>query len=272
MLRAALTIAFVGGVAVGVTAQATQQQAAPAFEVASVKPAESLRLSVAPVPRAQPGGRFRADSAPLSSLLWFAYGVRHDLIVGGPEWVRQDLFQISAKAQDDASAAEIGLMVQSLLRDRFRLVAHKELREMPVQALVRTQPDGPLGQGLLPMSECSPAIVNELRRKLPEKYPTPMGGMISGCSSVGLDSLATLLSLEGTPVIDATGLTGSFYYTLRSQFSPVPEALLGRPNTHDPNLPALSTALEEQLGLRLQSRRAPIEVLVIDSVERPTPD
>lgn len=272
MLRAALVIALVGGVAVAVAAQATQQQAAPAFEVASVKPAESVRLSVAPVPRAQPGGRFRADAAPVTSLLWFAYGVRHDLIVGGPDWVRQDLFEIGAKAETDASAAEIRLMVQSLLRDRFRLVAHKELREMSVQALVRTQPDGPPGRGLLRMDECSPAMVNELRRKFPEKYPTPMRGLISGCSSVGLDDLATLLSLEGTTVIDATGLTGSFYYTLRSQFSPAPAALLGRPNILDPNLPALSTALEEQLGLRLQSRKATVEVLVIDSVERPTPD
>ena len=95
---------------------------------------------------------------------------------------------------------------------------------------------------------------------------------MSGCSSVGLNDLAIFLSLAGTLIIDATGLTESFYYTLRSQFSPLPAALAGRPNTPDPNLPALSTALEEQLGVRLQSRKAPVEVLVIDSVERPTPD
>jgi uncharacterized protein (TIGR03435 family) len=122
------------------------------------------------------------------------------------------------------------------------------------------------------MDECSPTIVNELRRKFPQKYPTPGGGMISGCSSVGLDNLAILLSVQGTPIIDATGLTESFYFTLRSQFSFVPAALVGRPNPPDPNLPALSTALEEHLGLRLQTRRSPVEVLVIDSVERPTPD
>ena len=94
---------------------------------------------------------------------------------------------------------------------------------------------------------------------------------MSGCSSKGLGDLALLLSIgQGTKVIDATGLTDSFYYTLRAQFSAA-AAVFGPTNT-DPNLPALSTALEEQLGLKLQSRRAPVEVLVIDSVEMPTPD
>jgi uncharacterized protein (TIGR03435 family) len=268
--RPALVLAFCGGVAV--TAQTPTSQTPPTFEVASVKPAESSRLPGIPIPRAYPGGRLTADFATVTSLLWFAYGVRHDFIVGGPDWVRQDPFQVSAKAENDAPAAETKLMTQSLLRDRFKLVAHKELREMPVHALVRARPDGPLGPSLVRMDECSPAIVNELRRKMPAKYPTPGGGMMSGCSSAGLDDLAVLLSLDGTPVIDATGLTESFYYTLRSQFRLPPAALPGRLHATDANLPALSTALEEQLGLRLQSRRAPVEVLVIDSVERPTPD
>ena len=181
------------------------------------------------------------------------------------------MFQISAKAENDAPAAQIELMVQSLLKDRFKLVVHREPREMSVQALVRARPNGSLGPGLVRMDECSPSIVNELRRKFPEKYPTPSGGMISGCSSMGLGSLATGLTLGlGTPVIDATGLTDSFYYTLRSQFSMV-AAYVRAPN-NDPNLPALSTALDEQLGLKLESRRGPLDVLVIDSAEMPTPD
>ena len=97
--------------------------------------------------------------------------------------------------------------------------------------------------------------------------------MLSGCSSKGLGDLAILLSMgQSAPVIDATGLTDSFYYTIRSQFNPA-AAFLGRGAANDdPNLPALSTALDEQLGLKLESRRGPVEVLVIDSVERPTPD
>jgi uncharacterized protein (TIGR03435 family) len=249
-------------------------QAPPSFEVASVKRTESRTIGGAPIPRAQPGGRFRADFATVDALLWFAYGVRQDFIVGGPDWVRQDTFEISAKAENDAPAAEIKLMVQSLLKDRFKLVAHKEPREMSVQALVRARPNGPLGSGLVRIDECSPAFVNELRRKFPEQYPTPTGGgMTSGCSSVGLGDLATSLTMvQGNSIIDATGLTESFYFTLRSQPGLPRAALLGRPNTPDPNLPALSTALEEQLGLKLQPARGLVEVLVIDSVERPTPD
>jgi uncharacterized protein (TIGR03435 family) len=198
--------------------------------------------------------------------------VRADFIVGGPDWVRQDLFEINAKASYDAAIDQIKLMLRSLLADRFTLTTRMEEREMQVLALVRARPDGPLGPNLTRIDECSPAAVNELRRKFPEKYPTPMGGgMISGCSSNGLGTFAILLSTDrDIPVIDATGLTDSFYYTIRSQFSPA-AAFFGIANT-DPNLPALSTALEEQLGLKLQSRRAPVDVLVIDSVEMPTPN
>ena len=253
-----------------------QTDSTPAFEVASVKRTESRTLAGgAPIPRAQPGGRFRADSATVDSLMWFGYGIRQDLIVGGPDWARKDLFEISAKAEGDAPAAEIKLMVQALLRDRFKLVVHKEPREMSVLALVRARPDGPLGPGIFRIDECSPPLINELRKKFPEKYPTPGGnGMMGGCSSVGLDNLATYLTMGfDSPVLDATGLTDSFYYTLVSQFRPrPPSASLGRPAAEDSNLPALSTALEEQLGLKLQSRMGPVEVLVIDSVERPTPN
>ena len=256
----------------------TAQQPVPRFEVASVKPAESRPLSATSVlrvmPRVLPGGRFDAGLATVEDLLWFAYDLRQHRIVGGPSWVRQDgfeirdRFEISAKAANDAPADQIRLMVRSLLEDRFKLVTHMERREMQVLALVRARHDGPLGPGLIPMDECSPAIVNTLRRDSPEKYPTPGGGLLSGCSSKGLGDLAALLTIgQGTPVIDATGLTDSFYYAIRSQ-----SAALGRAANTGSDLPALSTALAEQLGLRLQSRKGPVDVLVIDSVERPTPN
>ena len=107
--------------------------------------------------------------------MWFAYNVRSDLIVGGPDWAREDTFQISAKAATDVPLDQIRLMVQSLLEDRFKLVTHVEPREMRFLALVRARPNEALGPGLIRMDECSPAIVNELRRKFPEKYPTPGG-------------------------------------------------------------------------------------------------
>jgi uncharacterized protein (TIGR03435 family) len=255
--------------AVVLGASGAAQQPTPRFEVASIKRVESPRPSLAPIPRALPGGQFRADMATVDSLLWFAYGVRQDLVVGGPDWARRDRFEISARAETEVPADQIKLMVRSLLEDRFRLAVHVEPREMRYQALVRARPDGSPGPGLERLDECSPAVVIELRRKFPEKYPMPTAGAISACSSKGLGDLATLLTMGlGTPVIDASGLTDSYYFTIRSQFSPA-AALTGR-TFDDPNLPALSTALDEQLGLKLESRRGPVDVLVIDSVQEPT--
>jgi uncharacterized protein (TIGR03435 family) len=244
----------------------------PRFEVASVKPAgEPLSIMgiANSMPQARPGGRFNSTHATVEHLLMFAHDLRPYRIVGGPDWLRKDLFQINAIAGSDAPADQIKLMVRSLLEERFNLVTHVEPREMRFQALVRTRPDGPLGPSLFSIDECTPVIVNELRRKFPERYPTPGNGMTGGCTRSGVDLLADLLTIGlDTPVTDATGLKGSFYYTIRSQFRGLPPGL--RVPEADPDLPALSTALEEQLGLKLESRRGPIDVLVIDSVQQPT--
>ena len=267
MGRSALLLVFV----VLTTLRLAAQSESPRFEVASIKPTTTTTISRNPIPRAQPGGRFTASLTSVESLLWFAYDLPQYRIVGGPDWVREDWFEINAKAETDASADRIKLMVRSLLKDRFKLVTHSEPRDMSVLALVRARPNGPLGPSLVGIDECSPPVVNDLRRKFPEKYPSPIGGgMVSGCSSKGLGDLAVLLTTgQDTPVIDASGLKGSFYFTIRSQFIPFAATSRIQP---DPNLPALSTALQEQLGLKLESRRGPVEVLVIDSVERPTPD
>jgi uncharacterized protein (TIGR03435 family) len=249
------------------------QQPRPGFEVASVR-AQTAAWFVNParaIPRVRPGGVFSGTHVTVAGLIMFAYDVTDFQISGGPSWIRQHYFDINAKSESpDAGVDEIRLMVQSLLEERFRLIVHVEQREMRSQVLVRARPDRPFGPNLLPIDDCSPARVNELRRKFPEKYPTPTGaGIVSACSSRGVMTLADMLTMGlEMPVIDATGLKGSFYYVLYSQFSPIP-SLLGS-NSNDPSLPALPTALEEQLGLRLEFRRSPFDVLVISSVEQPT--
>ncbi len=251
-------------------AQLVAQESNLQFEVASIRRNESGRLQAPITPRVLPGGRFGATLATVESLLTFAYELKSYQVVGGPEWVRDHWFEINAKAPGDASADEIRLMVRSLLSDRFSLVTHVEPRTMKVLALVRADPDGPLGASLTPIDECSPRVLNELRRTSPEKYPTPGGGgMMSGCSSMGLGRLADLLSsVENVPVIDATGLNSSFHYVIRSRATVV-GAFLGT-NNRNPNLPSLSTALNEQLGLKLESRNARFDARVIDSVQAPT--
>lgn len=248
------------------------QSSKPRFEVASIKPtvpvtSGPLNELLNRIPRFHPGGLFSAPQATVRDLLILAHDLRPNRIVGGPDWVRQDSFEVNARAGTNASANDMKPMIQSLLEDRFKLVTHVESREMRYQALVRARPDGPLSAGLEPLEECSSTVVNELRRKFPEKYPFPMNGLVSGCSKPGLENLAALLeSRLDVSVVDATGLKGSFYFTIRSQWPAGPS----RAEVTDANLPSLATALEEQLGLRLESRKGPLDVLVIDSIEQPT--
>lgn len=259
---------------VGMTVALAAQTPKPTFEVVSVRPTTgTIRLSEVAdaMPRVRPGGVFNPTHTTVEALLMFAHDLREYRIVGGPDWIRRDFFSVDARAGNDAPAEQVKLMVQSLLEERFKLATHKELREMRFQALVRARPNGLLGPRLIRMDECSAAITNELRRKFPEKYPTPGGGISGGCFAPFGTRFADYLSVRlGTPVIDATGIQDGFYVTLSAQL-PV-GARLGVVENTDPDLPALSTALEEQLGLRLESRRGPLEVLVIDSVQQPTPN
>jgi uncharacterized protein (TIGR03435 family) len=265
---------------VGATVIAAQD-AKPKFEVTSVKPDRqggTITLQEvgagATLLGVQAGGRFIGNRVTVAQLLAFAYGLKGEYQVAGlPEWVRTDRFVIEARAKLDATADEIKMMVRSLLEDRFKLVAHMEPREMRYQTLVLAKANKGLGPGLFPMDVvCTPAMVNELRRKLPEKYVSPLGnGMMSSCSTAGVGRLADLLTSRlGTPVIDGTGLEGPFYFALRAQLPRPVSSNLGAPKVDPSDLPALSTALEEQLGLKMESRKGPIDVLVIDSVSRPT--
>ena len=155
-------------------------------------------------------------------------------------------------------------MAQSLLEDRFMLKSHIEQREMSHLALVHAHREGTLGPGLIPIDGCSGPIVNELRRKDPEKYPSPFGGGLrSGCVPSMRAFAAILLDELQTLVVDATGLKGNYYYALRYQQR---ERRAG----DELDLPALSTALREQLGLKLEARRAAIDMLVIESVQQPS--
>ena len=131
-------------------ASITAQQPRPRFEVASIKRNESRRMSDALVPRVLAGGQLRAGNASVEQLLWFAYDWKAYRIVGGADWVRQDQFDITAKAEDDAPADQIKLMVQSLLEDRFKLVMHIEQRECATRHWFARGPTGLWDRGSSP--------------------------------------------------------------------------------------------------------------------------
>jgi uncharacterized protein (TIGR03435 family) len=248
----------------------------PAFEVASVKanPNDDAPEGIA----LQPDGSARFTGFRVRTLITIAYrseGIqRFDQLVGGPSWIAVDRFDIVAKAGADSSAqsgtTRLPAMLRSLLRDRFRLRIHSETRNMPAYGLVLARRDGRLGPNLHESTiECQsstgPASGD------PERWCgiRATGGLITG-RAVSAAQLAG--NLSGYPAVDRfvtdrTGLTGRYDLTL--VYSP---AFLEPGATVSSAGPSLFTALPEQLGLRLQPERIAVPVLVIDNVERPTPD
>jgi bla regulator protein blaR1 len=257
------------------------------FEVASVKPNHSgdgpNRLAL------QPGGRITAENMALRNLVRFAFQLQDFQLVGGPDWIAKERFDVVAKAEHDIVPTPPGttgpgqLMLRSLLADRFKLAIHQEKRELPVYALVVARSDGRLGPQLQRSAvDCQAIVTAQLGRG----GPAPMvngrpqcgmrnapGNLIGG--GFPLSQLVTALSqFAQRTVVDRTGLTGNFdvelHWTPEQLLTPPPGAPPLPPV--DPNGPSLFTAVQEQLGLKLESTKDSVEVLVIDHVEHPTPD
>jgi len=274
-------------------AQATIDESL-AFEVASVKPNKSgdnrVMLGI------QPGGRFNATNVAVRMLIRNAYQVQETQLVGGPGWINSDRFDIVAKAEGNLPPQPIGsvgpiqIMLRNLLKDRFKLVVHRETREMPIYALVLARNDGKLGPQLKKSDvDCVALAAARGRAGGPPPVPPGPGERIQCGMQIGpgqmkgggfpLSQLAqTLSQFVQRMVLDRTGLTGP--YDLDMTWTPEPGQGLppGGPPPGvtlpqvDPNGPSIFTALQEQLGLKLDSTRGPVEVLVIDSVEMPSPD
>jgi uncharacterized protein (TIGR03435 family) len=281
--------------------QAQAPEPLPRFEVASIKENVSGpgRMS-ATTPG---GGRLVITNNPLKILIAEAYLGPQPFVMsrvlGGPEWVESARWDINAKASAPFQPSPAGppremlLMIRSLLEERFKLVTHRETRQMPIYELVLVKPDGTLGPGLRTSPNDCDAIMAAVRAGGPRPQPAPgepppcgamrgPAGVLAG--GVEMAQFASMLSLaladaggggreQGRLVVDKTGLTGRFAFGLRWTPIVMPTATPppGLPPI-DPNGPSLFIALEEQLGLRLQPATAPLEVVVIDSIERPTPD
>jgi uncharacterized protein (TIGR03435 family) len=267
--QTALLTTFIVGMSVVLPGQ-TPDQKLLAFEVASVKANTSGDSRGGG--RTLPGGRVIFTNESLRTVIRDAYG-QND-VLGGPGWVDSDKWDIAATAPPGQPDAPTRLMLQTLLAQRFKLVAHVEQQEQPVYALVMSGSDKRLGSRIHPsVKEC------------------PITGKTCGTqSSIGqatgsaaqLDDMTRTLSrLVGRRVIDRTGLTGRFDFTLTWTPDSLPPRAPGtspdQPITVngvkiDPNGPSLVTAIQEQLGLKLESTKGPVDVLVIDHVEKPTPD
>jgi uncharacterized protein (TIGR03435 family) len=261
-------------------------QAPRTFDAASVK-----RNPNAPGPGivAVTGRRVSAPFVTMRTLVQSAYEVDRDQVVNGPGWIDSDRFEVSATAPAGASVGDVRLMLRALLAERFGLAAHTEQRDLPINILTFTGQLGPKMRKSGP--ECAPGTTPA---GLPPPPPPPpstpagaadmiiltaaptgsrcgtltMNGFISG-RELPVGNLAWMLSqVVRRPVIDRTGLTDKYDFDLMYLPDVGPPQVNGTPVQWD--APALATALREQLGLKLDSSRGPVEVVVIDRVSPPT--
>ena len=280
-----LALSIAGGVAMSGTprarARAQPAQNDAAFEVASVKENHSgdagQNFSITL-------GAYRLTNATARMFMRQAFRVQDFQIIGAPSWTDVDRFDVTAKIPGGASPSAVPQMLQALLRDRFALTVHHEMREMPIFALVLNRPNGTLGPSLFrtpsaAVTECADAARRASRSAPDRSDGKPCGiGITGGTISAGNASLTQLLGLlsplVGRVTVDRTQLAGTFDYTLSwtPDQSEDRRASPGGERPIDPNTLSLFSAIQEQLGLKLESAKGPVDVIVIDRVERPTSD
>lgn len=300
IVTAALMLSIAGFTAI-FSLRAAPQETQPAFEVASVKPNKSEFGAYTNIPLggesayAPTGGVFSATNIPLALYIYFAYNLTgnqmKDAMATLPQWTFSERFDIQAHAASKSpTLSEVRAMLRSLLRDRFKFDAHYEMRQGPVFALVQRK-NGRLGPSLRRHpadADCS-ARPPYSPAKAGTSFPALCGGLVpmtpnalgnakGGASNVTMEYIASNLITMGhldRPVVDRTGLKGTFDFSLEfvselpalPNLSPQPDPVNPRP---DPQGPSFTEALSDQLGLRLESSRGEVRVLLIDHVERPS--
>ena len=285
------TLACVAAVAVvaPILAQSVplQPTAELRFEVASVKPNKpNAGDAVRVMQRILPDGGFEGFNVTLGSVIRVAYGLQDFQMAAMPEWINSDRFDIDARGPQGAAESEVPRRLQSLLAERFALKAHRETRDHPIFALVLARADrspGPrLRRSQVDREKVREAMAAARREnKLPPRVECGLTAERTfGFCGMTIEELAGFLpQYAGRMVVDRTGLAGAFDLEFRFDASrPIPGVGLGggfpiQPaGPADPDAPSIFTALEEQLGLKLEPQTGPVDVLVIDHVERPKPN
>ena len=279
---------FLASGVIGFTAEPETAQE-PSFEVASVKRSSSDRSGG--TFQVLPGGRFNVTNLPLNRLIARAYGIPIYRVLGGPEWIDADRFDIVATFDNVAGVDAVlqtdretaMLMLRNLLAERFRLQTHSDMRELSHYALVMATPGGTLGEGIRPATTDCTAYFERRRRSSPLSTSPPdprCNSQVSFASGQISMSLRTVEMSEfaedlqrfvGQMVMDETGTIDRFELEVTFKDDPaissLPPSVFG---TAPPDAPSLFDALQEQLGLKLESRLGPVEVLVVDHAEQPT--
>jgi uncharacterized protein (TIGR03435 family) len=247
--------------------------------VASVKPNKSAS-SGGGIGR-RPGGRFNVTNQPPLRLIAFAYQIEPFQIDGGPEWIGSDRFDVVAKAEGDPPVGpmfgppdQMWLMLRTLLADRFKLATHWETRDMPIYALVLARSDGRLGPQLRSSTvDCVDAPPAAQATDTRPRCRNGGGPWFISWDNFPLSQFAIFLTRHvQRVVVDRTGLSGNVDVDLTWTPDQIPQTPEQGFPPIDPNGPSIFTALQEQLGLKLESTRGPVNVLVIDRIEQPTED
>jgi uncharacterized protein (TIGR03435 family) len=283
-------IMLAGGVAALVAALCGHPvaQAPPrrAFDVASIKPNASAQDGGTLIVRT---GVFRAVNMTLRSLIAAAFGdgqtLFNDQLIGGPSWIASDRFDITANTEvgGPQDLKQLPPFVQALLEDRFGLETHREKRQLPIYVLVVTHADGTLGPQLRPsLIDCAArsrlsSTAGPQVASAPNPVPRPACGVRIGPGTLSAGGLTvpTLIRMLSSTleriVLDRTKLSGTFDVEL--QWAPDRTTLGDTVGASPLDVrPSIFTAVQEQLGLRLESTKEAIDVVVIDHAERPEPD
>ena len=252
------------------------------FAVASIKPAfpgEHFMFGVRPMP----GGRINATNVTLKLLIEIAYGLEDFQLIGGQGWIEAARYNIEAKPDSPVGPNEWKEMLKNLLADRFQLAFHRETKELPVYALLLAKKDGKPGPGRVESKEggCVERDPSKPLGPPGPGQPPFWGNVLGGASQLTataaiLGDIAPMLSRAvGRKVIDKTGLTGKYDITLKYTPDENQRPRMAAPGVPPPPGPAeapgpsLFTALQEQLGLKLEPQKAPVEIFVIDRAEKP---
>jgi uncharacterized protein (TIGR03435 family) len=277
----------------------TQASAPTSFEVASIKPSAPAPNGIFRIGIETSGNRWTASGITAGILIQQAYDVRDYQISGAPSWVNSERYDIVAKADTPNITKEmIRVLLQSLLAERFNLKFHRETKELPIYALV-------VGKGghKLHMSEIQPDAQTDSQPPDPSKSAQAgavagrAGGAVAGAGApvkggsmmmmrsgelsaqmTPVSAIAAMLAQQlGRPVIDKTDIKGYFDFDLKytpdetqrgMMFGGMAPPATDSPPPGDSSVPSIFTAVQEQLGLKLEASKGPVETLVIDHIEK----
>jgi uncharacterized protein (TIGR03435 family) len=279
MTKSAAVGVAVAALALSLTSDVSHGQNA-AFEVMSIK---RNQLGGPGSFGVEPGGRLAVVNMPVGMLIWISHKVQPFQIVGAPDWINAERYDIRAKPAEGTSSDRDTLltMVRQMLSDRFQLKVRAERREMPIYKLLRVDPDAAVART---MKRSQANCAAQAARGGPPSATPPPGGRCTvmirpggGATIVGypMTELARMLGpMVNRVVADETGLEGN--WDLELEFEPPAPPVGFGPPAEPPgpagDAPSIFTALREQLGLKLESARGPVDVFLIDRIERPSED